>query len=80
MKIKKLFREVNYPIYLYDENGNEIYCEDSNGFWEKCEYDSNGNEIYFENSDGDIQDIRPKTELTYHTLSSSIYGPNCREI
>ena len=29
MKIKDLFREVKYPIKLYDKNGNQIYCEDS---------------------------------------------------
>jgi hypothetical protein len=37
---------------IYDENGNIIYYEDTNGYWEKREYDDNGNEIYFENSDG----------------------------
>ncbi|MBC8147228.1 MAG: hypothetical protein H8E98_04515 [Bacteroidetes bacterium] len=49
MKIKELFREVKFPIYLYDKNGNKIYFEDSNGYWAKQEYDSNGNEIYYEN-------------------------------
>jgi hypothetical protein len=38
--------------YIYDENNNEIYLEDSNGFWWKREYDKNNNEIYYENSDG----------------------------
>ena len=35
---------------VYDSNGNNIYFEDSNGYWEKREYDTNGNEIYRENS------------------------------
>jgi len=37
---------------LYDVNGNEIYFEDSRGYWRKYEYDSNGNQTYFENSGG----------------------------
>ena len=42
MKIKELF----------DQNGNEIYYENSNGYWEKYEYDSNRSLIYHENSKG----------------------------
>jgi len=29
MMTKELFQEVEYPIELYDKNGNQIYCEDS---------------------------------------------------
>jgi len=39
-------------IEIYDENENEIYSENSYGFWEKREYDENGNKIYSENSYG----------------------------
>jgi hypothetical protein len=39
-------------LRLYDSNNNEIYYEDSDGYWYKSEYDSNGNVIYFENSNG----------------------------
>jgi hypothetical protein len=39
-------------LFLYDDNGNEIYCEYSSGYWVKQEFDDNGNYIYFENSDG----------------------------
>ena len=39
-------------LYLYDSNGNEIYYENSNGYWFKQEFDSNGNEIYYEISNG----------------------------
>ena len=39
-------------LYLYDTNGNIIYCENSNGYWSKYEYNDNGNEIYYEDSDG----------------------------
>ena len=41
-------------IRKLDENGKEIYYEESSGYWEKSEYDGNGNKIYYEDSDGDI--------------------------
>jgi hypothetical protein len=37
-------------LFLYNDNGNIIYFEDSKGFWSKREYDTNGNEIYYETS------------------------------
>jgi len=37
---------------IYDENGNKIYYESSNGFWYRKEFDENGDVIYFENSYG----------------------------
>jgi len=37
---------------IYDSNNNEIYYEDSDGFWVKSEYDSNNNLIYSEDSNG----------------------------
>jgi hypothetical protein len=39
-------------LYLYDTNGNIIYCENSNGYWSKYEYDSNKKQIYCEYSNG----------------------------
>ena len=41
-----------FPFRIKDSNGNRIYCEDQDGYWEKREYDSNGNLIYCENSYG----------------------------
>jgi len=41
-----------FPFSIRDKNGNEIYFEDSKGYWEKREYDFYGNKIYYENSDG----------------------------
>ena len=35
-----------------DHNGNEIYYEDSYGYWYKNEFDQYGNNIYYETSDG----------------------------
>jgi uncharacterized protein YrzB (UPF0473 family) len=49
----------NYKLEAYDtycvvtdSQGNEVYYEDSKGYWYKSEYDSQGNEVYFENSNG----------------------------
>ena len=39
-------------LYLYDSNGNQIYYENSYGYWSKHEYDTNNNEIYYETSHG----------------------------
>jgi len=50
-KLRKSFKE--FPIKLYDSNKNEVYHENSNGYWIKIEYDKNNNEIYFENSECD---------------------------
>jgi len=41
---------------IYDDNGNKIYFENSDGYWYKSKYDDNGNEIYYEDSDGNIKD------------------------
>ena len=34
MKVKDLFREVKYPIKLYNEQGQKIYYENSDGYIE----------------------------------------------
>ena len=44
--------ETNDELEISDKNGNQIYYEDSNGFWVKREYDSQGNQIYLEDSEG----------------------------
>tara|TARA_R110000868_G_scaffold281159_3_gene541530 strand:- start:1846 stop:2229 length:384 start_codon:yes stop_codon:yes gene_type:complete len=42
----------NFPFEINDKNGNQIYYENSKGYWCKREHDANGNEIYCESSDG----------------------------
>ena len=58
-------------IEIYDENGNEIYTETSNGDWYKREYDKNGNKIYFEDSDGNW------VKYQYDKNGNPIYSENC---
>ena len=41
-----------FPFRIKDSNGNRIYWEDQDGYWEKSEFDSNGKEIYYEDSNG----------------------------
>ena len=59
MKLKGIELKGTYKVrcyatsfVVYDEKGNRIYFENSNGYWVKSEYDEKGNEIYFEDSYG----------------------------
>jgi spore maturation protein CgeB len=42
----------DFPFQIKDSNGNQIYFENSDGYWFKRKYDSDGNQIYYEDSDG----------------------------
>ena len=53
--MKTIAQQLNvkdFPFTIRDKNGNQIYFENSNGFWRKRERDSNGTEIYYEVSTG----------------------------
>jgi len=53
--MKTIAQQLNiteFPFIIKDKRGNQIYYEDSNGYWSKWEYDSNGKETYYENSNG----------------------------
>jgi hypothetical protein len=52
MTIAQQLKIKEFPFIIKDSKGNEIYYEDSSGYWVKSEYDSDGNKIYFESSDG----------------------------
>jgi len=71
--MKTIAQQLNikeFPFRIKDLNGKEIYYENSNGYWCKCEYDSNGKEIYWESSKGTIVDNRPKiVELTMDDIA-----------
>jgi hypothetical protein len=53
MTIAQQLNVKEFPFEIKNKNGNEIYYEDSNGYWYKSEYDSNGNKVYCEKSNGD---------------------------
>ena len=53
--MKTIAQQLNvtqFPYREFDKNNNEIYHEDSDGFWSKREYDENNNQIYYEDSYG----------------------------
>ena len=50
--IAQFLKVKTFPFKIKNENGKEIYIENSNGCWFKNEYDLNGKEIYTENSYG----------------------------
>ena len=52
---------------VYDERGNEIYHENSDGSWEKRKYDERGNEIYYENFNGQ------SSKSEYDEMNNEIY-------
>jgi hypothetical protein len=51
MTIAQQLKIKEFPFEIKDSEGNRIYLEDSNGYWQKQEWDSKGKEIYFENSE-----------------------------
>jgi hypothetical protein len=52
MTIAQQLKVTEFPFFIKDKNGNQIYYENSNGYWEKRQYDQNGKTIYFEASNG----------------------------
>ena len=50
--IAQFLKVKTFPFTIKDEKGNEIYFENSNGYWCKYEYDDNCNLIYLETSNG----------------------------
>ena len=76
-----------FPYREFDKNGNKIYYEDSEGYWEKREYDSNNNQISFKTSDGywskyeyDSNNNRIHYEDSYGYWSKYEYDSNNNEI
>jgi YD repeat-containing protein len=50
--IAQFLKVKDFPFQIEDKNGKEIYYENSDGYWSKCEYDDQGKEIRYENLDG----------------------------
>ena len=61
-EMKTIAEQLNikeFPFIIKNKNGNEIYYENSKGFWSRREW-KDGNTIYYESSNGLIIDNRPK--------------------
>ena len=78
-----LSKVFNQPVTIkgrsvYDINGNKIYFENSNGYWDKYEYDTNGNNIYYEDNDGYWvkQEYDQINNRTYYENSDGIINDN----
>ena len=52
MTIAQQLKVTEFPFYIKDKNGKDIYYENSTGYWGKRQYDQNGNQIYSEDSTG----------------------------
>lgn len=68
-ELKGTYKVAFYETYfeVYNDKGNRIYYENSDGKWFKKEYDEKGDEIYYEDSDGEFMDNRVK-ELTVEEI------------
>jgi uncharacterized protein YcfJ len=62
--------KTNGILEIKDKNGNQIYYENSIGYWVKYEYDSKGNQIYYENSIGNW------AKMEYDSQGNEIYFEN----
>jgi len=51
MTIAQQLKIKDFPFFIKDKNGREIYKE-TNTYWWKREYDANGRQIYYEDSKG----------------------------
>lgn len=75
--MKTIAQQLNvtdFPFKIKDKQGNEIYFENSEGFWAKYEYDSVGKRIYYEDSDGDW------SKYEYDSVGNRIYYENSKGI
>ena len=53
--MKTIAQQLNikkFPFSIKDDDGNQIYYENSDGDWYKSEYDSNGKLLYHKTSSG----------------------------
>ena len=74
--MKKILGNISFSrYYIYDDRGNRIYWEGSDGDWSKWEYDDKGNIIYYENSDGwwEKSEYDDKGNMLYSEGSDGIW-------
>jgi hypothetical protein len=76
--IAKQLNVKDFPFEIKDKNNNEIYRENSNGYWIKREFDKNNNLIYFENSNGywDKQEYDENNNRIYYENSNGTIRDN----
>jgi len=79
--MKTIAKQLNiktFPFEIKDADGNCIYCEDSNGYWNKSEYDANGYCIYYESSNGywDKREYDADGYCIYHEDSYGVLVDN----
>jgi len=65
MTIAQQLGVTKFPFVIRDENGNNIYWENSDGCWYKKEYDEREKLIYWETNLGVVSDKRPKPVPEY---------------
>jgi hypothetical protein len=65
MTIAQQLKVKQFPFVIKNDAGNQIYWEESDGYWEKREFNDNGNQIYFEDNTGRIVDSRLKLVPEY---------------
>ena len=72
--IASFLKVKDFPFIIKDKNGNIIYYEESNGFWNKREYNYNarGNVIYFYYEDSN----RFWSKFEYDDNGKEIYYEN----
>jgi hypothetical protein len=74
--MKTIAQQLNvteFPFIIRDKNGNQIYFENSERYWEKWEHDSDGNVIYYETS------TRSWIKKKYNSIGKAIYFENSDE-
>ena len=85
--IAQFLKVQKFPFTIKDEDRNEIYYENSHGFWIKREFDLNGNLIHWENSNGvwikreyDLNGNRIYWETSNGVWEKTEYDLNGKEI
>jgi hypothetical protein len=68
--IAQFLKIQTFPFRIKDENGNEIYYENSDGYWCKREYNNEGHEIYSKESN------RRWVKREYDDQGNTIYYEN----
>ena len=77
--MKTIAQQLNikqFPFFIKDKNGNELYYEDSDVSWVKRQYDEESNRVYYEDSDGHWvkREIDENGKTTYYENSDGYWS------